>query len=189
MCHPIRYYLVSYATAMTLDQKIQVWVAVGTWFAGIATAAAVLVALYLANRVEKVKLKAYVGIRELFRGDGSPAEDHLVINVTNHGERRVNINSVGWAVGKGKQRRFSIQSVAGAYSKQYPLKLEYGEDASFMVSFVLVPNWEREFATRFVRDLSDKNLRTVVAQIHTSVGQTIEVKPESGLLEDLKKFR
>ena len=46
-----------------------------------------------------------------------------------------------------------------------------------------------EFATGFVRDLSDRNLKTLVAQIHTSVGQTVEVKPENGLLEALKKYR
>ena len=35
---------------MTLDQKIQIWVAVGTWVAGLATFAAVILALYLAAR-------------------------------------------------------------------------------------------------------------------------------------------
>ena len=35
---------------MTLDQKIQIWVAVGTWFSGFGTIAAVVVALYLASR-------------------------------------------------------------------------------------------------------------------------------------------
>jgi hypothetical protein len=50
---------------MTLDQKIQIWVAVGTWVAGLATLAAVIVALRLAKQVEKVKLKVQVGLREL----------------------------------------------------------------------------------------------------------------------------
>jgi hypothetical protein len=174
---------------MTLDQRIQIWVAVGTWVAGLATVAAVIVALRLAKQVEKVKLKVHVGLRELFMGDGSPAEDHFCINVTNLGERAVIINSAGWAVGKGKHRKLAIQTVAAVYSTQYPVELPYGKEANFMVSFLIVPNWLKDFATGFVRDLSDKNLKTLVAQIHTSVGQTTEVKPEKGLLEALKKYR
>jgi hypothetical protein len=60
---------------MTLDQKIQIWVAVGTWVAGLATLAAVIVALRLAKQVEKVKLKVHVGLRELVMGDGSPFQE------------------------------------------------------------------------------------------------------------------
>lgn len=37
------------------------------------------------------------------------------------------------------------------------------------------------------QDLSDESLRTLVAQIHTSVGQTIEAHPEKELLDALKK--
>ena len=174
---------------MTLDQKIQILVAVGTWFAGTATFAAVIVALRLAKRAEKVRLRGYVGLRELVKGDGSPSEEHLCINVTNLGERPITIHSAGWAIGKGKKRRFAIQTVAATYSTQCPVELTYGKQASFMVSFLVSPNWSREFATGFVRDLSDANLKTLVAQIHTSVGQTIEIKPEPPLLEKLKEFR
>ena len=174
---------------MALDQKIQIWIAVGTWVAGLTTLAAVIVALRLAKQVERVKLKVYVGLRELVMGDGSPFQEHLCINVTNLGERPVTINSAGWAIGKGKHRRFAFQTVAAAYTAQYPVELTYGKAANFTVSFLIVPTWLKEFATGFVRDLSDRNLKTLVAQIHTSVGQTVEVKPEDGLLEALKKYR
>lgn len=174
---------------MTLDQKIQIWVAVGTWFAALATLAAVVVALQLARRVEKVKLKVHVGLRELFMGDGSPAEDHFAVNVTNLGERPVIVNSVGWAVGKGKHRRFAVQTVAARYSAQCPIELAYGKEANFMVSFRVVPNWLKDFATGFVRDLSDRNLKTLVALVQTSVGQTVEARLEDNLLEALKKYR
>ena len=58
-----------------------------------------------------------------------------------------------------------------------------------MVSFDVTPNWVPDFALRFIGDLSDRNLRTLVAQIHTSVGTTIEVKPEGGLLDRLRSQR
>lgn len=68
-------------------------------------------------------------------------------------------------------------------------ELTYGKEANFMVSFLVIPTWLKDFATGFVRDLSDRHLKSLVAQIHTSVGQTVEVKPENGLLEALKKYR
>jgi hypothetical protein len=79
--------------------------------------------------------------------------------------------------------------VASPYSTHYPAELPYGKEANFMVSFLIVPTWSKEFATGFVRDLSDRNLKTLVALIQTSVGQTVDVKPESNLLESLKKYR
>lgn len=172
---------------MTLDQKIQVWVAIGTWVAGLGTLAAVIVALYLARRVEKVRLKAHVGLMEVVLGDGSPFQRHLGIGVTNLGERPVTINSVGWAIGKLKRRRFAMQPLYGPYTDQYPIELAHGKSANFMVSFLVLPNWLKEFASGFVKDLSDKSLKTLVVQIHTSVGHVVEVHPHKDLVGELKK--
>jgi len=172
---------------MTLDQKIQIWMVIGTWLAALATLGAVIVALQLARRTEKVRLKAYAGLRVIVLGDGNPPQEHLVIGVTNMGERSVTINTVGWAVGKRKHRSFCIQTVSGPYTKQYPVELAHGKSADFMVSFLATPTWLMEFATGFVKDSSDKSLKTLVALVHTSVGQTVEVQPEKPLLGRLKK--
>jgi hypothetical protein len=112
---------------MNLDQKIQVWNAVGTWLAGIATFAAVVVSLYLARRADRIRIQANVGIRLVFAGDGTPAEEHVGITATNHGDRPVIINSIGWRVGKGKTARHCIQPVAGEYTHQCPKQLTHGE--------------------------------------------------------------
>jgi len=45
------------------------------------------------------------------------------------------------------------------------------------------------FAKGFLGSLSDKELDTLAAQVHTSVGQTIEIKPEKELVERLRKVR
>ena len=113
---------------MTLDQKIQFWGMLGTWLSGLATLAAVIVALFLARRTEKVRLKAHVGLRVAIAGDGSPPEEHLDIEVTNLADRPVTINSVGWAIGKGKERRFGLQTFSGRYSSKCPVELGHGED-------------------------------------------------------------
>lgn len=171
---------------MTLDQKIQIWNAVGTWLAGIATFLAVLVSLHLARKADSVRIKATVGIRLVFAGDGTPAEEHVGITVVNQGDRPVTINSVGWRIGKRKKARFCVQPVSGQYTHQYPKQLLHGEQASFLVSFKAVPGWPKEFATGFIEDVGGRNLKTLRALIHTSVGQPIEVVPESSLLEKLR---
>jgi len=137
---------------VTLDQKLQLWNAIGTWVAGVATFGAVLVALHLARRSESVRLRSFAGLREVILGDGSPFQEHLCINVTNIGDRPVTVN----------------------------IELAHGKSASFMVSFVATPNWCKEFAQGFVKDVSDKNLRILRALINTSVGRSVSVTPEQG---------
>lgn len=171
---------------MTLDQKIQIWSAVGAWVAGIATFLAVLVSLYLARRADAVKIKADVGIRLVYAGDGSPAEEHVGFSVVNLGDRSINIVSIGWSVGKGKGKRYCIQPVAGQDSHQYPKQLAHGEQASFLVSFKAAPSWTKEFAEGFVEDMSEKNLKTLRALVNISLGKAIEVVPEDNLLKRLR---
>ena len=173
---------------MTLDQKIQVWNVVGTWLAGIATFLAVLVSLHLARKAEAVKIKTNVGIMLVFAGDGTPGEEHAGFSVVNLGDRPVNIVSVGWSVGKGKHKRYCVQPVAGQYTHQYPKQLAHGEQASFLVSFKTLPNWPKDFAVGFLKNTNEKNLKTLRALIHTSVGKAIEVVPESSLIERLSEI-
>ena len=172
---------------MTLDQKIQVWNAVGTWLAGIATFAAVIVSLHLARKADHVRLQAKAGIRLIFVGDGSSAEEHVSISAVNKSDRPVTINSIGWRIGKGKGARHCIQPVYGQHTDQYPKTLAYGEPATFLVSFKAMPSWLRDFATKFIQDVQPKNLKTLRAIINTSVGETIEIVPEGNLLERLRE--
>ena len=171
---------------MTLDQQIQVWNAVGTWLAGIATFGAVVVSLHLARKADAIRLQASAGIRLVFAGDGTPAEEHVGISAVNRGDRPVTINSIGWRIGKGKNARHCIQPVVGQYTHQYPKQLAHGDQASFLVSFKAMPGWPKDFATGFVQDLRPRNLKTLRAIIHTSVGESIEVVPENNLLERLR---
>jgi hypothetical protein len=172
---------------MTLDQHIQLWNTIGTWVAGAATVGAVILSLHLARRAERIRVRTTVGVRLVFAGDGTPAEEHVGFTIVNLGDRPVTINSVGWRVGKGKNARHSIQPLHGQYTSQYPKQLAHGEQATFMVSFLALPSWPKEFATGFVQDLSQGNLRTLRALIHTSAGETIEVKPEENLLQRLRE--
>ena len=169
---------------MTFDQKVQLWMVVGTWVAGLATLLAVMTALYLAKNVEKVRLRISVGIREVVPGDGSPAE-YVWFDVTNVGQRPVTITGVGWVIGKRKKRKNYFQPLSGSWTKQCPAELTHGQNANFTVSLSDMPNWASDFA-EFINDPSGQSLKTLKAQIFTSVGQTFEVKPESNLIDRLR---
>lgn len=169
---------------MNLDQTIQVWIAVGAWLGAAATFSAVVVSLRLATRAERVRLLAYAAILQVFAGDGSPPEDFVGITAVNLGDRPVTIVSVGWRIGRWKWARFCVQSFTGpATSDQCPIQLTHGEQARFMIPLRVVPNWPKEFVADFVRD---SNLRTLRAQIFTSVGQSINLVPAESLLKRLR---
>lgn len=171
---------------VTLDQKIQLWNAAGTWVAGLATLAAVVVSLYLATRNDRIKLRVGVGIRVVFAGDGSPPEEQVGFSVANLGDRPVTITSVDWRVGRGKAARFCVQPLSGVYTAHCPKQLQHGDQATFLVSLLTLPSWPKDFAKGFVADLSQRNLATLRALVHTSVGETIEVRPDESLLKRLR---
>ncbi|MGH8719939.1 MAG: hypothetical protein ACREV0_13540, partial [Burkholderiales bacterium] len=83
--------------------------------------------------------------------------------------------------------RYCLQPVSGPFTAQYPVELTHGKSANFLVSFLATPNWLRDFATGFVKDVSDRSIGTLVAQIHTSIGETVEVKPEADLVRRLRE--
>lgn len=170
---------------MTFEQQMQLWAVVGTWIAGIATIFVAVVALLLARRSEKVRLQANVGLR-LAITPGISKEECLKFTVTNVGERQVTIDSIGWRIGKRKNKRFALQIVSTLSPHNYPKKIAHGETAQFLVYFSESPNWMRDFIADFVQDVSDKSINTLRAQIHTSVGHTVDVVPEQSLLEKLK---
>ena len=171
---------------MTLDQKLQLWNVVGTWVAGMATFAAVVVSLWLAGRSERIHLFVRVGIRSIFAGDGSPPVQALSFEVTNRGQRPVTVVSIGWTVGKGKQAKFCVQTTSAPYTAHCPVELSHGKSANFLVSFEATPGWAEEFSMKFLPDKTPRTLRTLLALIHTSVGTTVRVKPEENVLKLLR---
>ena len=170
---------------MTLDQRIQIWNVVGIWLAGIKTFLADLRSLYLARKGEAVKEQATGGILVVFAGYLSLAGEHLDFGIVNLGDRPVNIVSIGWPVSHRKNKRFYIQPFKGQYTQQYPKQHVHGEQTSFLVSFDASPNWLRDFASNFVQNITEANIKTLRALMHTSVGKAIEVVPEKNLIERL----
>ena len=78
---------------MTLDQMLQLWAVIGTWVAGIGTVSAVVVAMYLARRSEKIRFEASVFLGDILSDDGSIHRKGLIIRVTNIGDSLVLIGT------------------------------------------------------------------------------------------------
>lgn len=168
--------------SLSIDQAIQIAGVVGTWLAAIGTVGAVVVALWLARRGQRVRLNAHVGVRHIIGGGVS--QECLAFRVTNLGDRPVTINQIGWRAGARKKRVDTIQVVSQSQSDQLPKRIDHGETALFLSFFSEHPNWISEFSDTAI---ADRPLGTLRALIHTSVGHTEIVRPEDGLLERLKK--
>jgi hypothetical protein len=168
---------------VSLADKIALWGAIGTWVAGLATTGAVIFSLYLLRRSERVRLSVRAGLRILL-GDGYPQREVMMIEVTNLGDRTVTVNSVGWSCGPKKDQRFCLQMLSSD-SLQYPARLEHGQTGFFQYSITDHPDALKRFVTGFLRG-NMKDLSTLLAQVHTSVNQTVDVKPEEGMLERIR---
>jgi hypothetical protein len=79
---------------VTLDQKIQLWVAIGTWFSGVGTIAAVVVALYLASRAGP-RLRFIVMAERVLSND--PNTKFVQTEVTNCGDRSTTLTNIAIA--------------------------------------------------------------------------------------------
>lgn len=178
----------------TVDQQLAFWNAIGTWVSGLGTLCAVIVALHLALRSERISLRISAYPAEIHPPSVPLVKDWGSINVTNLGDRPVTVNIVGWAVGKGKARRYVVQTTWGPHTSPYPVELSHGKSAQFMwplqdpLGKEAGEMWARDFLKLLEPDF-EKSLRTLVVQVHTSVGKTIEVRPDDGFLKRLREAR
>ncbi|PTR33027.1 hypothetical protein C8J98_104238 [Luteibacter sp. OK325] len=168
---------------LTFDQKVQLWNTIGTWFAGVAGAGAIITSLYLATRVSRVSLRTHVTLGALV-SQGRPLEDLVEISVTNLGERTVTITGVGWRVGKGAGARNAVQNFSAHMSDSLPIELPHGKQAGYRISMQEATDWPAYFRTEFIRDAKLSTLRAVVS---TSVGQEFEIKPRQNVLDFIAK--
>jgi hypothetical protein len=172
---------------MTFDQKIQLWMTIGTWLASIGTITAVGVAIWLSQKSSKVRLKVNVGIRDHYFVNDPPILKNLGIGITNIGERPVIINSVGWAIGRGMNEKRCLQFGIEPLALSFPMELGYGKSVNLAVSSTNHPNWLKEFSNEFIGDLSASSLKSLRLLVDTSVGKIVKVRPEKGLLDALNQ--
>lgn len=153
----------------------------GNWISAIVSFFAVLVALYLARRSERVKLKATVGNRVIVSGLHSTITKCLMISVTNVGSRTVYVKSFSISIGRlWKKSSAIVKDTEGVR------KIEYGETTALIISYEQYPNWQRELIQDLVKD---ESLNTLYFSINTSVGYVKSVKPEKAFLKGIKRLQ
>lgn len=205
---PLIYLISTYrGIRMTLDQEIQVWNAVGTWIASIGTVTAVWHALHMARKAEAIKVRMVVDFMDRKDINGTTIKPVLFgFIITNLDSRSVTIGYVGWSIGIWKNnKRFRKQPLS---NQQCPKEITYGKSAAFLISFddwknnlaishdgkrdkltTSSNNWTGDFTPDFIKDTSDRNLKTLRAFIDTSVGERIELVPEKELLEKFREIK
>lgn len=165
---------------LTFDQWLQVLNVLGTWVAGLATFAAVVVSLWLARQQGRVRLKVIAAVMFVFNRDGTKHLECIGYRVINLGDRAVTINTIGWAVGKGKAKRFAAIDTDDRLGAIPPKRLEQGESTVFMVE--LDPGLLPHMREHFVKDAP---LSSLVSWASTASGVSVEAKPSRELIDRL----
>lgn len=163
----------------------------GTWFSGIGTLLASGVALWIAYQPRRIKLRASVGLRQIFEPGKGMVKELIAFGVTNVGEKPVTISTVGWRVGRGRKRRHGIILNLGPSGKQLPTTLNPGERATFSVREEdsledLSGYWDDALNWGMDGASLAKSLR---GQIHTTLGYTKTIVPDKDLLDHVQKHK
>lgn len=170
---------------------LQFWNVVGAWIAGLSTAAAVIVSLYLARADSRIRLEVHARIG-LVVGDPSVSHltEHLWISVYNVGRRTATLNSVGWRLGIFPQwmpwlpRRYALQNADFPGSTRCPVKLEDGGTATFMIP---LDDWAGHFAANIVDPPYWLSVRFIKIQAHASTGATFSRRIAVPLRDQIHK--
>ncbi len=158
-----------------------------SWFAAAGSLAAVVTALYLANRAAKPAARVSVGHRIII-GPGStkPYPEFAVFRIVNTGDRPITVIQLGWKVGLFR-KRFADQMHDQAQSSRLPIELSHGQEGAWYVPATAGDEpWVEYFAKVMLVPHYRTALWTLRAQVFSSVGHVFKVRPEENLLKRLR---
>jgi hypothetical protein len=171
--------------------RLQLWEVIGVWVSGIGTVGAVIVALWLARNQGRVRLSVTAGHRLLVARGEKHTPDYCSIRVVNTGLRPARITSIGWEIGRGRNKGYLYQIFGFPGFDDVPKDLQEGQDANFMVPFRAYGNekdWIRTFPQEVIGDRNpERAVRQVKVVVNTSTGQAFKARIERGLQERLLK--
>jgi hypothetical protein len=161
------------------------------WFTAIGTIATAIIAVYLANRDNTLRLQAFATVGVAV-GTGVPiaqAPRYLWIQVTNVGRRAATITNIGWRSGMFSHRIpivcciHSVQSFMPTDGPSFPVKLNDGEVARWWIPF---DPWLLNNSTAMLRQRLVKfHLRTTCLQVFTSTNRMLTIKIHRTLRDKL----
>ena len=155
------------------------WNIFGTWFAGLATFAAVILSLIL-SRKDRIALRVSAGHRMVIATSG-PEPELVVINVRNVGLRPAIVQSVGWRRWPFRRAHaYQMFDPARGYGGP-PRSVEAGDSISFCLPINEEPGY---WAARFMRFIGRPMwLGTFFLEVHvyTPAGQKFKARVEPSL--------
>ncbi|HED2522059.1 hypothetical protein [Klebsiella aerogenes] len=132
------------------------WSMIGTWLAGFATAAAVIVSLYIAKMRPKPYIKGEITLSARKIGSWQKG---IGISVANIGQMPVNISSMVWHF--SGDLSFMHDFAPGSHS--LPKRLEHGESAFFFIENDDEITWAKDVKKFILENNGDiKKLRMAV---------------------------
>lgn len=159
----------------------QVLTLLGVIVAGIG----ISVALWLARRNEKVRMKCAVDLHTvIYRGP--PAECCVSFQVTNLGVLPITVDKIGCSVGTGSNKiHRTLYIPESPISVPLPKRLEHGESANFQapVGTEGIQMWMQYFAEQL--GITKINIKTLRVEIHIATGHVEIVKPSASFTNAL----
>lgn len=158
------------------------WGSVADWAAAVGSVFAALVALHLGRQADRIKLSAFCGIRVMI-ADGEQARLASIM-VTNIGDRPVRISTIGLSHGLIKKSHGIIKIGAPTeYCESLLRILNDGDQAHFGFPLNSETNWVAHQGKDF-RSWID--LATFRVTVYCTNGQSLKIKPERALLEEIR---
>lgn len=164
---------------------------VGIWIASIGTVAAVVVALWLAQRDRRPSLELRITHVLMISGYGGPTPEFISVRITNKGIRPATIEGIGWRSGwfvrlPFLKRKEAIQRTdLYAANPSMPIELADGDVANFLIPVVLTDgsNWYYGGITEMVQGRFDR--WTFRGLAWTTRGEMIVAKPNDSFFNHL----
>lgn len=163
----------------------------------LATSAAVIVSLYLANK--KPKLRVTCDIRDIvWQGQSSNQRPrYLAISAVNIGEFQAIITGIGWTAGRfSRHQLWAHQDTSvGDYLVQNPKlpnQLGHGETAQFFLPLQGEHSWNGylDESGMFIEKLrTRRSFNSLRAVVFTSVGKNFYCKPNDAALDLMWKHQ
>ncbi len=176
---------------MVTQDALQVITTIAESVGALATAAAVIVALWLARRESRVRLSITNGIYHVIAVGQTMQNSPQVIHVraTNEGFRSLKIAGVTWQLGQWRKKRFVVALPgAGANSTKLPARLEYGDDASFYFPLQTFPGDAKVVLDAIKASKSPRRaLKKLRVGVYTTTGHEITSPIDSTLRDWLSK--
>ncbi len=161
------------------------WGSVADWMSGIGSLAAAIVALLLARKSERLRIRGSVGISTLI-GETQGPREVICLHATNVGFRTATFNEISIRVGHFRRRTYQVVIMPDAFPTPIPKVLKDGESCQWHLPLEIAQTWMRERAGgAVVRSRRDVwSLRVV---LHTTHGQAVKLTPQASFRTALQR--